>query len=157
MEELEILVGALCNAPDKEAYRALKELREKSRQSSAVYPYMDVFLGLLGEANSYLRTRGLVLAAANARWDEQKKLDAALGEYLAHIEDEKPITARQCVQALPEIAAAKPALIPQMRRALLNANTARYPESMASLLERDIAAALKALAKAEADCGPGAR
>ena len=41
-----------------------------------------------------------------------------LDEFLSHVTDVKPITARQCVAALPEIAEAKPNLIPRIRAAL---------------------------------------
>lgn len=145
METIGNMMEALCCGENKTACKAMRALQEESLRSAAVYPYMDRFLGMLGAASSYVRTRGLVLAAANARWDAENKLDGAMGEYLAHIGDEKPITARQCVKALPAIAAAKPYLVQRIRKALLNANTAQYPDSMATLLEKDIAAALNAM------------
>ena len=49
------------------------------------------------------------------------------------------------MKALPAIAEAKPYLAPRIRQALLNANTTQYPDSMAMLLEKDIAAALNAM------------
>ncbi len=145
METIGNMMEALCCGENKTACKAMRALQEESLRSAAVYPYMDLFLGMLGDANSYVRNRGLVLTAANARWDSENKLDGAMEAYLAHIEDEKPITARQCVQALPAIAVAKPYLAPRIRQALLNANTAQYPDSMATLLEKDIAAALNAM------------
>lgn len=149
MEDIARAVTALRSPDTRLAYSALKELRAASRQSDAVYPYLDDFLEMLHSPHSYQRTRGFLLAVANARWDVQNKLDAALPALLAGIQDEKPVTARQCVQALPALAAAKPALAPHIRQAMLNANTACYPESMAPLLEKDIAAALKKMAAAE--------
>lgn len=53
--------------------------------------------------------------------------------------------ARWCVQRLPQFAAACPGCFPRARQALLCADLSRYSESMASLLERDIRAALKRL------------
>ena len=35
--------------------------------------------------------------AANARWDKDGKFDLLLDEFLSHVTDVKPITARQCV------------------------------------------------------------
>lgn len=145
MMEVEERITVLCQGKDREAYKAMRELQAESLRSAEAVPYMDTFLAMLGSQNSYVRTRGLVLAAANARWDAENKLDGALEEYLAHIGDEKPITARQCVKALPAIAEAKPYLAPRIRQALLNANTTQYPDSMATLLEKDIAAALNAM------------
>ena len=61
------------------------------------------------------------------------------------VTDEKPITARQCIQALPEIAAARPTLTPRIRRALERADLTGYRDSMRPLLLRDIVAVLKQL------------
>lgn len=57
--------------------------------------------------------------------------------------DVKPITARQCVAALPEIAEAKPELIPRIRAALEQADLSGYPDSMQPLVLKDIVAALR--------------
>ena len=89
METIGNMMEALCCGENKTACKAMRALQEESLRSAAVYPYMDRFLGMLGAASSYVRTRGLVLAAANARWDAENKLDGAMGEYLAHIGDEK--------------------------------------------------------------------
>ena len=73
-----------------------------------------------------------------------------MDEFFRHVTDEKPITARQCIQALPEIAAAQPRLIPRIRRTLEHADLSRYRDSMQPLIRRDIAAALQAIEQ-----GPG--
>ena len=54
----------------------------------------------------------------NAHWDREGKFDALLNEFLFHVNDVKPVTARQCAAALPEIAEAKPELIRRIRAAL---------------------------------------
>ncbi|MEA4912029.1 MAG: SufBD protein, partial [Oscillospiraceae bacterium] len=89
-----------------------------------------------------MRNRARYLIAANARWDREKRYDALLDELLRHITDEKPITARQCLQALPEVAAARPELIPRIRAALESADITSYRDSMCPLLQRDIQNAL---------------
>lgn len=91
--------------------------------------------------NSYARTRALLLIAANARWDASGKIDALLDGYLAHILDEKPITSRQCVQALPELAEFKPELKERILRALGTADLSQYKDTMRPLIAKDIAAA----------------
>ena len=98
---------------------------------------------MLEDKNSLVRNRGLVLIAHNARWDIDRRLDRALDTYLAHILDEKPITARQCAAVLPEIAEAKPELVPRIRAALEQANLSGYSDSMQPLILKDIAAALE--------------
>ena len=143
MEELEQLVSNLTAPKNKVGCGAMKELETISQASSQVYSYFDRFLALLAHPNSYVRNRALVLTAQNARWDGEGKLDRALDRYLAHILDEKPITARQCVQNLSHILAAKPHLAPKIRAALEGADFTRYPGSMAPLLQRDAIKILK--------------
>ena len=42
------------------------------------------------------------------------KIDLVLPEFLTHITDEKPITARQCINALAQIGTAKSQYIPKI-------------------------------------------
>ena len=53
--------------------------------------------------------------------------------------DEKPITARQCIQALAEVGLAKPQYIPQILDCFHNADQSKYKDSMRSLIEKDMA------------------
>ncbi len=107
------------------------------------YPYFDQFAALLRRKNSLVRNRAISILAANARWDTDRKFDALLDEFLSHVTDIKPITARQCVAALPEIAAARPELLPRIRAALEQADLSGYPDSMQPLVLKDIVAALQ--------------
>lgn len=143
MEELDQLVSELTAPQNKVGCGAMKELEAISQASDQVYPYFDRFLALLDHPNSYVRNRALVLTAQNARWDGEGKLDRALDRYLAHILDEKPITARQCVQNLSHILTAQPHLASRVRAALEEADFTRYPDSMAPLLQRDALKILK--------------
>ena len=143
------LVAALTVKPQKAAHGAFQALMERSLASDEAYPYFDSFLQMMGSGNSYVRNRGLMLAARNARWDREGKLDRAIDAYLAHIGDEKPITARQCIQALPDILPYKRALRPKIRAALANADFSHYPDSMAPLLLKDAINVLKALDQIE--------
>ena len=142
MANIPELVNGLKNSNHKEAYRCLKQLENESSLSSEVYPFFDVFAELLSSPNSYLRTRGIVLIAANAKWDTDNKIDEIIDVYVKHIADEKPITARQCIQALPTIARYKPELREDIKNALLRANPGRYAESMQPLVQKDIQKAL---------------
>ena len=51
------------------AYKALLELQKVSEETNQLYPYMDRLCDMLDDDNSYIRTRGLILLAYNARWD----------------------------------------------------------------------------------------
>lgn len=125
--------------PDnKEAYEYLKELEEKSMSSSEIYPYFDNFVEMLKSDNSYIRTRGILLISANTKWDVDNKIDRIIDKFLESITDEKPITARQCIKALPIIIKYKPCLKDCIVNALHNADLSIYKESMQPLILKDI-------------------
>lgn len=145
MEDISVLVERLCAPDNRLACAAMRELAAQSAQSAAVYPYFSQFHALLSSSSSYIRNRALTLFAANARWDMQNLLPGMLADYLVHITDPKPITARQCVQGLPAIAAARPDLVPQILSALKQADLSGYADSMRPLLIRDIDSAVQAM------------
>lgn len=112
---------------------------------NAVYAYIDTFIEMMHDSNSYIRTRGLTLIACNAKWDEEGKIDGIIDEYLGHATDDKSITARQCIKSLPKLAEAKPNLMPRIASLLRQANTSQYADSMRPLIQNDIRDALLAL------------
>lgn len=125
------------------AYKALRALQAESERSSNVYPYIDALGRMLDSGNSYIRTRALTLIAYNARWDTECKIDRLIDKYLRHVNDSKPITARQCIQLLPMLAREKPALREAILDALSQADPAIYASSMQPLVSQDIQAALE--------------
>lgn len=52
---------------NREAYRALQSLQEASELGNAVYAYIDAFIEMMRDSNSYVRTRGLTLIACNVK------------------------------------------------------------------------------------------
>ena len=70
--------------------------------------------------------------------DEENRFVLILPDYLKHITDEKPITARQCVKALAQVGLARPQYIPQILSALRSADLSKYKDSMRPLIERDM-------------------
>lgn len=111
------------------AYKALQELQKESEETDCVYPFIDRLSDMLDSDNSYIRTRGLTLLAYNAKWDKEYKVDEIIDEYLKHITDVKPITARQCIKLLPIIAKHKPELKNDILSALNKANISIYDYS----------------------------
>ena len=95
--------------------------------------------GKPGNPKSLVRNRAMHILAANAQWDEENRFDAVIADFLAHITDEKPITARQCIKALAQVGLAKPQYIPQILSALRSADLSPYRDSMRPLIEKDIA------------------
>ena len=145
MSNISELVDGLFDKNDKAAYGCLKELLSISEQDNSVYPFFDTFADMLNSENSYVRTRGLLLISANAKWDSDYKIDEIIDKYLRYIMDDKAITARQCITALPNIAKYKPELVDDIRAALNKANPGRYAESMQSLVYGDIRTAIKTI------------
>ena len=139
------LITGLFDKNDKAAYKCLQELEKTSLLNNSVYQFFETFADMLNSNNSYIRTRGLLLISANAKWDEDNKIDEIIDKYLEHIADEKPITARQCIKALPNIAKYKPDLTDVISTALKNANPGLYADSMHSLISSDIRKALQSI------------
>lgn len=129
-EDIGQLVGWLAVRDDELRYRAFLLLQSRSREFDDVYPYWEVFRGKLYSENSYQRSIGAMLMAENARWDTQSKTEETLDACLGLLRDEKPITVRQCVQALGKIAAAKPELGGKIVKALILVNLTEIKETM---------------------------
>lgn len=129
------------------AYKALKILQKESEHTDQVYPFLDTMIDMLDSSQSYIRTRALILIACNAKWDRENKIDKILAQYLGHITDEKPITARQCIKQLPMLAKYKPELKETILFALHSADVDRYDESMRTLIIKDIQKAVKEIQK----------
>lgn len=87
----------------------------------------------------------LYILAANAQWDDENRFDTILDDYLAHVSEEKPITARQCIKALAQVGKAKPQYIPKIIGCLHSADLSKYKDSMRPLIEKDIAETEKRL------------
>ena len=103
------------------------------------YEYFDTFASLLDHPKSLVRNRVLYILAANAQWDADNHFDGIIDDYLTHVTDEKPITARQCVKALAQVGLAKPQYIPMILSALQDADLSKYKDSMHPLIEKDMA------------------
>lgn len=142
---VEELLELLTVRDNSQAYQALKTLEEMSAESNCLYSHMDKFIEMVSSSNSYVRTRGLVLIARNAKWDVDDKIDKVINEYLEHVADDKPICARQCIKLLPLIAEVKPTLVPKIVSALRDTNVARYADSMRPLVQKDIRNSLLAI------------
>lgn len=110
----------------------------ESRETDKWYGYFDRFASLLSHPNSLVRNRALHILAANAQWDEENRFDGILTEFLSHVTGEKPITARQCIQALAQVGSAKPQYIPAILSCLHSADLSKYRDSMRPLIEKDI-------------------
>ena len=139
------IIAQLTAKDDKLACAIADKIIAESRDTDIWYEYVDAFAALLSHPKSLVRNRVLHILAANAQWDEENRFDAILPEFLAHVTDEKPITARQCIKALAQVGLEKPQYVPQILACFHNADLSKYKDSMRPLIEKDMAEAEKAL------------
>lgn len=141
--DINACIARLTGKDARDAYAFTQQITAESRESDIWYPYFDQFAELLRHKNSLVRNRAISILASNARWNTGEKFDAMLDEFLSHVTDEKPITARQCIAVLPEIAEAKPKFVPEIQSALQQADLSGYPDSMQPLVLKDIITVLQ--------------
>jgi len=99
----ENIVAGLTSKDDKYAYTLSEKIISESHDTDAWYEYFDDIASLLNHPKSLVRNRVLYILAANAQWGEENRFDSIISDFLSHITDEKPITARQCIKALIQV------------------------------------------------------
>ena len=132
------IIAKLTAKDDKYACAIADKIISESHDTDEWYEYFDSFASLLNHPKSLVRNRALNILAANAQWDDENRFDTILDDYLTHITDEKPITARQCIKALRQIGKAKPQYIPRILSCFHGADLSKYKDSMRPLIERDM-------------------
>lgn len=145
--DLPQLVEWLSEKDDNIRYKALLLLQNRSVYSDDVYPFWDIFCKKLKSDNSYQRSIGLMLIADNAKWDKDNKLDDIIDDYLVLLNDEKPITVRQCIQALCKIVPCKEHLHQKIADKIMSMNLLEVKETMRKLLLLDIISVLAVIRK----------
>lgn len=142
MHEIHELVTALFSKDADYAYECLGRLEGLSASSNAVYGHFDEFLEMLDNENSYVRTRGFIMIVSNARWDAYCRIDENIERILRILRDPKPVVARQCIKRTPDLARCKPNLRAKLLGALEQLLDTSYPESMQSLVHKDVSLAI---------------
>ena len=133
------IIAKLIAKDDKYACAIADKIISDSQDTDEWYEYFDEFASLLNHPKSLVRNRVLYILATNAQWDNENRFDAIISEYIAHVTDDKPITARQCIKALAQIGVAKPQYIPRILLCLHEADLSKYKDSMRPLIEKDMA------------------
>ena len=147
----ENIAAKLTGKDDQYACALADKIISESQETDEWYECFDEFASLLEHPKSLVRNRAMHILAANAQWDEENRFDAILSDFLTHITDEKPITARQCVKALAQVGLAKPQYIPRILSSLRCADLSKDKDSMRPLIEKDIAETVRILTSS----GPG--
>ena len=132
------IIAKLTAKNDEYACAITDKIISESKDTDEWYEYFDDFASLLNHPKSLIRNRVLYILAANAQWDDENRFDAIISDFLAHITDEKPITARQCIKALAKVGVAKPQYIPRILLCLHEADLSKYKDSMRPLIEKDM-------------------
>jgi len=109
-DDIPRLVEWLSLKDDSVRYQAFLLLQNRSASFDDVYPYWDILRSKLKSGNSYQRSIGLMLIAENTKWDAENRMENTIDDYLERLNDEKPITIRQCVQSLAGVVPCKPGL-----------------------------------------------
>lgn len=137
------IIRKLTSKDDKYACAIADKIISESRDTDEWYGYFDAFASLLNHPKSLVRNRALHILAANAQWDDENRFDTILSDYIAHVTDEKPITARQCMKALVQVGMAKPQYIQRIISCFHSADLSKYKDSMRPLIEMNMAEAEK--------------
>jgi hypothetical protein len=137
-DDIPQLVDWLSLKDDNIRYQALLLLQNRSVLFDDVYPYWDTFRNKLKSDNSYQRSIGLMLIAENTKWDTKNQMDNTIDEYLELLNDEKPITIRQCIQVLGKVVTYKPNLNNKIAGRLISFNLMAIKETMRKSILLDI-------------------
>lgn len=134
------IIAGLQSKDDREAYRLLLLLEQRSEESDELYGCLEDFLGLLHSKSAFVRVRGFRLACAQARWDAEDRLERHLDALLTMLDDPKPTAVRQCLAALGPVILHKPGLRGRIAVKLDGMDLSKYKDSMRPLIGRDIQA-----------------
>ncbi len=138
IEDIPQLVGLLSLKDDNIRYQAYLLLSHRSMLTDDVYPYWNTFRDKLRSDNSYQRSIGLMLIAENAKWDTENQMEYAIDEYLMLLNDDKPITVRQCIQSLSKIVPFKTGILDRIADSLVSFNLMSVKETMRKSILLDI-------------------
>ena len=130
------IIAKLIAKDDKYACAIADKIISESQDTDEWYEYFDEFASLLNHPKSLVRNRVLYILATNAQWDNENRFDAIISEYIAHVTDAKPITARQCIKALAQIGVAKPQYIPRLLLCLHEADLSKYKDSKCLIISK---------------------
>lgn len=137
-EDIGYLVDLLDEKNNEIRYTAFLALKERSKISSDVYAYFDVFTNKLINSNSYQRSLGTMLIAENVKWDNENKFESILPYYLINCDDEKFITARQTIQSISVWLPLKADLFQVITDKLISIDISSRKDSQRKLLLMDI-------------------
>lgn len=145
MIKLEELFQTLESKDNNIRYEAFKKLLELTEQKvDWVYDYWQTLVDKLSSGNSYHRSIGLMLLANLTLSDSEDKFSEIGERYFSFFNDEKFITARQCLQNVWRVAVNKEVYRLSVIEALQRAYSGNvHLERNPNLIKQDIIFSLK--------------
>lgn len=151
-DDVKLLVELLSEKDDILRYHSFLLLQQRSENFNDVYPYWEVFCEKLKSANSYQRSIGIMLISANVKWDSANRIDNVIDDFLSLLQDEKPITVRQCIQSLRGIVQYKGSLNKKITDRLMSLDINNIKATMQKLILIDILTILALIRRQQANC-----
>jgi len=137
-EDLPLLINLLHEKNDDLRFHSFELLLNRSKTDPDVYSYWDEFPNKLTSSNAFVRSIGVMMIAANARWDKEGKLDLIFDDFLSRVDDEKPMTQRQTIQSLCNVVPYKQHLIPKIVEKLLSIDLSTRKDTQQKIQLMDI-------------------
>jgi hypothetical protein len=137
-DDIPQIVEWLALKDDAIRYQAFLLLQNRSQSCNDVYPYWDTFSSKLKSDNSYQRSIGLMLIADNVKWDSEDRMEKSIDDCLELLNDEKPVTVRQCIQSMSKIVSCKPGLSAKIAGRLISFDIMSVKETMRKSILLDI-------------------
>ncbi len=108
-----------------------------------IYSKWEELVGKLESENSFQRSIGLMVLCNLAKSDTKKKMESILPKLLAHMNDEKFITSRQCIQNIWKVATASE----EVRQVIVKALCGEFEKNIhlkshGNLIRQDIISSL---------------
>lgn len=136
--DLDTLVDWLSEKDDKIRYQSLLLLQCRAKHSADLYRHWSLFKDKMTSENSYQRSIGLMMIAANVKWDKYNRFEQIFDEYCVLLNDEKLTTVRQCIQSFEVIVPFKPLLSKRISETLTGLDIMNVKETMRKSLLLDI-------------------
>ncbi len=102
-KDVGLIVGWLAEKEGEIGNKALLLLQNRSIDHNDVYPFWHAFEGKLKSDHPDQKNIGIMLIAANTKWDRENRMDETIDAYLLCLNDKNPVVVRQCIQSLGQV------------------------------------------------------
>ena len=134
----EEIYNKLTDKDDKAAYEYMKLIDVESAKSDKYLKAIPIFVSMLEDKNSYVRTRGFVLICSQARWANDSQIKDVFNKIIPLLNDPKPTVVRQCLKALHELVMFRSEMSDEIIEAINKIDINVYKDSMSPLILKDI-------------------